>query len=143
MPHNLIAISCMNDCLVVYIERDVACSIDNEIIMHWFQNMKTRRSWESKLTITILKVLVRCYGVKGSADWANKKKGEKKQWCNTTCGWPASIDYRKLDSHIKKISCSSFVNKVKWVIWRIQGVVYLSRTTHSNHVYLENLFTLM
>ena len=33
----------MNDCLVVYIERDVACSIDNETIMQRFQNMKTRR----------------------------------------------------------------------------------------------------
>ena len=103
--------------MVVYIEIDVTCSIDNETIMHWFQNKKTRRSWELKLTITILKVLVWCYAVKGSADWANKKKGEKKQWCipfsriheisnevysNTTCGWWDSIDYRKLDSHIKK-----------------------------------------
>ena len=35
----------MNDCLVVYVERDVACSIDNEIIMQRFQNMKTRR-WQ-------------------------------------------------------------------------------------------------
>ena len=33
----------MNDYLVVYIEKDVACSIDNEIIMQRFQNMKTRR----------------------------------------------------------------------------------------------------
>ena len=33
----------MNDCLVVYIEKDVACSIDNETIMQQFQNMKTRR----------------------------------------------------------------------------------------------------
>ena len=33
----------MNDCLVVYIEEDVACSIDNETIMQRFQNMKTRR----------------------------------------------------------------------------------------------------
>ena len=33
----------MNDCLVVYIEKDVACSIDNETIMQRFQNMKTRR----------------------------------------------------------------------------------------------------
>ena len=33
----------MNDCLMVYIEKDVACSIDNEIIMQRFQNMKTRR----------------------------------------------------------------------------------------------------
>ena len=31
----------MNDCLVVYIERDVACSINNDTIMHRFQNMKT------------------------------------------------------------------------------------------------------
>ena len=33
----------MNDCLVVYIEEDVACSIDNETIMQRFQNMKTLR----------------------------------------------------------------------------------------------------
>ena len=33
----------MDDCLVVYIEKDVACSIDNETIMQQFQNMKTRR----------------------------------------------------------------------------------------------------
>ena len=33
----------MNDCLIVYIEKDVPCSIDNEIIMQRFQNMKTRR----------------------------------------------------------------------------------------------------
>ena len=31
----------MNDCLVVYIERDVTCRIDNETIMQRFQNMKT------------------------------------------------------------------------------------------------------
>ena len=33
----------MNDYLVVYIERDVAYSIDNETVMHRFQNMKTHR----------------------------------------------------------------------------------------------------
>ena len=33
----------MNDCLVVYIERDVTCNIDNETIMQSFQNIKTRR----------------------------------------------------------------------------------------------------
>ncbi|KAL4644323.1 hypothetical protein ACB092_02G157200 [Castanea dentata] len=33
----------MNDYLVVYIEKNVACSIDNETIMQRFQNMKTRR----------------------------------------------------------------------------------------------------
>ena len=33
----------MNDCLIMYIEKDVACSIDNETIMQRFQNMKTRR----------------------------------------------------------------------------------------------------
>ena len=33
----------MNDCLVVYIEKDVVCNIDNETIMQRFQNMKTRR----------------------------------------------------------------------------------------------------
>ena len=30
----------MNDCLVVYIERDVIYSIDNETIMQQFQNKK-------------------------------------------------------------------------------------------------------
>ena len=99
-----------------------------------------------------------CVAFKGSADLANKKKGEKKEWCipfsrihgisneecsNTTCAWRARIDNRKLDSHAKKISCSSFINKVKWVIWRIQGVVHLSRTTHINQVYLENPLTLL
>ena len=33
----------MNDCLVVYIEKDVICSIDNETIMQRFQIMKIRR----------------------------------------------------------------------------------------------------
>ena len=32
----------MNDCLVVYIKRDVTCNIDNETIIHKFQNMKIR-----------------------------------------------------------------------------------------------------
>ena len=33
----------MNDWLVVYIERNVVCSINNETNMQRFQNMKTRR----------------------------------------------------------------------------------------------------
>ena len=33
----------MNDCLVVYIEKDIVCSIDNETIMQRFQNMKIHR----------------------------------------------------------------------------------------------------
>ena len=33
----------MNDCLIVYIERDVAYSINNETIMQRFQNRKTHR----------------------------------------------------------------------------------------------------
>ena len=33
----------MNNCLVVYIERDIVCSINNETIMQRFQNMKTCR----------------------------------------------------------------------------------------------------
>ena len=33
----------MNDCLVMYIEKDIACSIDNEPIIQRFQKMKTRR----------------------------------------------------------------------------------------------------
>lgn len=32
----------MNDCLA-YIERDIACTIDNEDIMQWFENMKPNR----------------------------------------------------------------------------------------------------
>ena len=41
--HNRMGDQWMNDCLIVYIEKDVACSIDNETIMQRFQNMKTRR----------------------------------------------------------------------------------------------------
>ena len=33
----------MNDCSIMYIERDIACSIDNETIVQQFQNMKTHR----------------------------------------------------------------------------------------------------
>ena len=33
----------MNECLVVYIEKDIACSTDNETIIQQFQNMKTRK----------------------------------------------------------------------------------------------------
>ena len=33
----------MNDSLVVYIEKDIFDKIDNEVIMKWFQNIKTRR----------------------------------------------------------------------------------------------------
>ena len=33
----------LNDCLVTYIEKEVFDSIDNEIIMRRFQNMKPRR----------------------------------------------------------------------------------------------------
>ena len=33
----------MNDCLIVFIEKDVTCSIDNETIMQRFQKMKTYR----------------------------------------------------------------------------------------------------
>ena len=33
----------MNDCLVMYIERNVAYSIDNETIMQRFQNKNTSR----------------------------------------------------------------------------------------------------
>ena len=41
--HNWIRDQWMNDCLMVYIEKDVVCSIDNETIIQRFQNMKTRR----------------------------------------------------------------------------------------------------
>ena len=33
----------MNDCLIMYIETDVASKIDNEDIMQQFQNTKHRR----------------------------------------------------------------------------------------------------
>ena len=33
----------MNDFLVVYIERNVVCKIDNENVMQRFQNMKHRK----------------------------------------------------------------------------------------------------
>ena len=33
----------LTDCLVCYIEKDVFKSIDNEVIIQYFQNMKTRR----------------------------------------------------------------------------------------------------
>ena len=33
----------MNDCLVVYIEINITCMIDNENIMQWFQYMKHYR----------------------------------------------------------------------------------------------------
>ena len=33
----------LNDCLIVYIEKDIARRIDNESIMQRFQNMKSRR----------------------------------------------------------------------------------------------------
>ena len=32
----------MNDCLVIYIKRDIACSIDNETIIHW-KKIKTHK----------------------------------------------------------------------------------------------------
>ena len=41
--HNRMGDRWMNDCLIVYIEKDVACSIDNETIVQRFQNMKTRK----------------------------------------------------------------------------------------------------
>ena len=40
---NKLIIQWINDCLVVYIEKNVVCSIDNETIIQQFQNMKTRR----------------------------------------------------------------------------------------------------
>jgi hypothetical protein len=33
----------MNSSLVVYIEKDIFDQIDNEVIIKWFQNMKTRK----------------------------------------------------------------------------------------------------
>ena len=33
----------MDDCLVVYVEREVICSINNETIMQRFQSMKTHK----------------------------------------------------------------------------------------------------
>ena len=48
----------MNDCLVKYIERDLFDKIDNEVIMYWFQNMKSRRRklWYQKVS-TFIKFL--------------------------------------------------------------------------------------
>ena len=43
MGLNIVFLSTEKYCLVVYIEKDVVCSIDNETIMQRFQNMKTRR----------------------------------------------------------------------------------------------------
>ena len=47
---NRIKDSWMNDCLVMYIEKDIFCKIDNENILQCFQNMKTRK--EQLLYIT-------------------------------------------------------------------------------------------
>ena len=33
----------INDCMTVYIEKDIACKIDNKSIMQQIQNMKLRR----------------------------------------------------------------------------------------------------
>ena len=33
----------LNDCLVYFIERDLASNISNDVIIHRFQSMKTRR----------------------------------------------------------------------------------------------------
>ena len=41
--HNRMRDRWMNDYLIVYIEKDVVCNIDNETIMQRSQNMKTRR----------------------------------------------------------------------------------------------------
>ncbi|XP_075651588.1 uncharacterized protein LOC142622058 [Castanea sativa] len=41
--HNRMGDQWLNDCLIVYIEKDIACRIDNESIMQRFQNMKPRR----------------------------------------------------------------------------------------------------
>ena len=40
----------MNDCLVIYIEKDIFKTIECEEIMLWFQNMKNRRGQLSKLS---------------------------------------------------------------------------------------------
>ncbi|KAL7254698.1 hypothetical protein ACSBR1_008946 [Camellia fascicularis] len=41
--HNRMGDQWLNDCLVTYIEKDVFDSVDNELIMQRFQNMKSRR----------------------------------------------------------------------------------------------------
>ena len=41
--HNRMGDQWMDDCLIVYIEKGVACSIDKKTTMQRFQNMKTRR----------------------------------------------------------------------------------------------------
>ena len=42
--HSRMSDQWMNDILIVYKEIDIFRSIDNEVIMQWFQNMKTRRN---------------------------------------------------------------------------------------------------
>ena len=41
--HNRMGDQWMNDCLIVYIEKDIIRRIDKESIMQWFQNMKPCR----------------------------------------------------------------------------------------------------
>ena len=41
--HNRMGDQWMNDCLTMYIEKDITRRIDNESIMQWFQNMKPCR----------------------------------------------------------------------------------------------------
>ena len=48
----------MNDCLVMYIKRDIVYSIDNKTIMHRFQNMKTRRRQLQTLCICVFFFIV-------------------------------------------------------------------------------------
>ena len=41
----------MNDCLVIYIEKDVFAHVDNEKIMQRFQKMKNRRGLLAPLSV--------------------------------------------------------------------------------------------
>ena len=41
--YNRIGDKFLTDCLVIYIEKDIFDCVDNETIIHCFQNMKTRR----------------------------------------------------------------------------------------------------
>ena len=41
--HNRMGDQWMNDCLVIYIKRNLVCNIDNETIMQRFQNMRTHK----------------------------------------------------------------------------------------------------
>ena len=44
----------MNDCLIVYIEKDICRSIDNLVIIQLFKNIKTRRNQFLKVIMSLV-----------------------------------------------------------------------------------------